>query len=170
MTQKGHARSIYFDPVRIGQSLREIGIDYLKVESKEIETRWFQHAESETDVFVWFDKNQQIIKQQASHMGHLVEWNIIDGLKTGYLMEAELVQGQVNAQDYPASEVIHFDKVVHKQTLKNMISIVQNMQCLSDEVKERVLKNFQRYPDASEASDKPQNFWNKLLSVFKKSS
>lgn len=174
MPLKGQASPLYFDPVKIGQNLQEVGIDYLQVEAKEIETRWFRHAESETDVFVWFDKTKKIIKQQVSHMGQLTEWNIIDGLKTGCLFEAELVNGQeAEANGHPASEVIQFDREIQAHTLKNALKIIENMSCLSSEIKEAVTLNFvtpsllNTSYQIQRTTPKRTGFWNKLLGFFK---
>jgi hypothetical protein len=133
---------IYFDPQRVGASLKEVGIDYTKVESREIETRWFRDASGETDVFIWLNKEKTIIKQQSSIMGQLVEWNIVEGLKTGMVLENELIKSDGKDQ-LPQSELIYFDKIVQPQAVLMAINVIKHM-AIDDELKNHLLKNFQR--------------------------
>lgn len=174
---------IYFDPVKVGASLKEVGIDYQEIESREIETRWFRDSQSETDVFVWMNKDKKMIKQQVSVMGLLTEWNLLDGVRTGVIMESEmsaheLMQNGLTPGD-TASEVIHFDKKVQQRTLGMAISILKSMTCLEAELMDKMLKNFNQgvpFPDVKlpESLQKiPQNsLWLRvkgfISSCFKK--
>ncbi len=42
------------------------------------------------DLFTWSDSKQVIIKQQMSFNGQVVEWNCLEGLKTGVVVETDL--------------------------------------------------------------------------------
>jgi hypothetical protein len=131
---------IYFDPQKLGGALKEVGIDYTKVESREIETRWFRDDSGDTDVFIWLNKEKSIIKQQTSIMGQLVEWNIIEGLKTGMIMEDEILKSDQKDQ-LPQSELIYFDKIVQQQAVLMANNVIQYM-TIDVELKSRLLKNF----------------------------
>jgi len=174
---------IFLDPVKVGSSLKEVGVDYQEIESRQVETRWFRDQISETDVFVWMNKDRKMIKQQVSVMGLLTEWNVLDGVRTGVILESEL-----NAQDLmqsgltpddTASETIHFDKNPQQRTLDISISILKNMTCVESELKELMLRQFNQGSGFSIGNSQivSKDFWrlpllvrvkNFFLSCFKK--
>ena len=51
---------LFFDAKGIGKSLREVGVEYLKVESRDVRTRWFR-GPHDVDLFLWIDESQIII-------------------------------------------------------------------------------------------------------------
>src|SRR5690606_33542894 len=115
-------------------------------DSREIQTRWFRDASSETDVFVWFGQNRQIIKQQVSMMGLIAEWNIVEGVRTGMILESEIsardLQMSGLTPDNTASEVIHFDSSVQQRTLSMAISIIKSSKTIGQDLVQMLLKNF----------------------------
>jgi hypothetical protein len=136
----------YLDPVKVGASLIEVGVDYQEIESREVQTRWFRGHQSETDVFVWMNRDLKMIKLQVSVMGLVAEWNILDGVRTGMILESEmnskdLMENGLTPDD-TASEVIHFDKSTQKRTLDISLSILKNMTCVEPELKALMLRNF----------------------------
>lgn len=137
---------IYLDLEKVGASLVEVGIDYQEIETREVETRWFRDPISETEVFVWMNKNRKMIKQQVLVMGLLTEWNILDGVRTGVILESELSAKDLAQSgltpDSTASESIHFDKKPQARTLDISISILKNMTCVEPELKELMLRQF----------------------------
>jgi hypothetical protein len=173
---------IYLDPVKIGASLIEVGVDYQEIESREVQTRWFRGQSSETDVFVWLNKELKMIKQQISFMGLIAEWNILDGVRTGMMMESEILSKDLSENgltaDDTASEVIQFDKKIQKRTLDISLSILKNMNCVEPDLKALMIKNynqgqgFENFPEKL-AEHLPQSpLWLKvkkfILSCFKK--
>ncbi len=100
---------IHFDPRTLGESLKEIAIDYIETEDSNLQSRWFQ-SDSDADLFIWTDVNQkklssdsEVIKYQLSFFGQVVEWSIFDGVRTGVIIENE-IHGE------NPSEVIEFDQ------------------------------------------------------------
>lgn len=173
---------IYLDPAKVGASLIEVGVDYQEIESREVQTRWFRGQSSETDVFVWMNRDLKIIKQQISFMGLVAEWNILDGVRTGMILESEmnskdLLENGLTPDD-TASEVIHFDKNTQKRTLDISMSILKNMTCVETELKALMLKNFNQglafegFPERINQNLPPNNLWltvkGFILSCFKK--
>jgi hypothetical protein len=172
----------FLDPEKVGASLIEVGVDYQEIESREVQTRWFRGQSSETDVFVWMNRDLKMIKQQISVMGLIAEWNILDGVRTGMIMESELSSKDLTENgltpDTTASEVIQFDKSTQKRTLDISLSILKNMTCLEPELKALMLKNFNQgvafegFPERRSAGVPSRNLWLTVkeffLSCFKK--
>lgn len=139
---------IYLDYAKVGASMIEVGIDYQEIESKQVETRWFRDHSSETDVFIWMNRDRRMIKQQISVMGLVAEWNILDGVRTGVIFESEmssmeLMENGLTTGD-TASEVIHFDKKAQQRTLSAALSILNNMTCLEYDLKKMMIALFEQ--------------------------
>lgn len=137
----------FFNPEKIGESLKEVSSDLLQTEAQNIIGRWF-HSADEIDLFIWMDESKKIVKQQLSFFGQVVEWNIIEGTKTGVVIEEEERVDEVGAR-VKASEVIRFDDRPQVQPLGLAMDVIQNTKALSFEEQQEVIGNFfrgQRFP------------------------
>ncbi len=93
----------FFNPQRIGGSLREIDVSLIQTENEKVLSRWF-HGPDEADLFIWTDERNNVIKQQVTFCGQIVEWNVLDGIRTGVVIEQEYENASM-----AASETIQFD-------------------------------------------------------------
>ncbi|OFZ18135.1 MAG: hypothetical protein A2Z20_06225 [Bdellovibrionales bacterium RBG_16_40_8] len=126
---------IIFNAKEIGLSLKEVAVEVIKSESSEIESRWF-HSKKDADLFIWKDKNKNIIKQQVTFFGQLIEWNIAEGLRTGLLIEDEI------SQKMGSSPLIKFDVKPQKPAVDQGVDIVEHVPGLSNDEKIRIIENF----------------------------
>src|SRR3954462_116810 len=92
-----------FDPMDLGRSLREVATDVIKAPRRDVISRWF-HSAKDADLFIWMDLKRNVIKQQLSFYGQVVEWNVIEGVKTGHVVVEEH-QGRDQG-----SEFLNFDE------------------------------------------------------------
>ena len=88
MAAEKHDEAFYYDPEQMAQKLKEMSFDVIETESQNVYSRWYQ-SEDQLDVYLWFHEKENLIKQQVCFFGQLAEWNIVDGLKTGIVMEKE---------------------------------------------------------------------------------
>lgn len=178
---KGTNRDVFrfFDPKIAGRTLKEVGVDYLKMESRDVKTRWF-HGEPGTDLFLWMDPSDEILKQQVSFHGLIVEWSIVDGLRTGMVIEED--SGQV---DIKASEIIRFDEKVQNTSVDYAIETVRWVEGLEPAAKAQLIENFENRtirdtlkatwrdqqlpsPIVSGQKGSSPSFWKKVLAFFKR--
>lgn len=170
---------IFLDPAKVGASLKEVGIDYQEIESREVETRWFRDPISETDVFVWLNKDRRMIKQQVSIMGLLTEWNIMDGVRTGMILESEissqdLRENGLTPDNGTTSESIRFDRDPQQRTLDISLAILKNMTCVDSDLKDLMLRQFNQGISVAtmQKSDQKPNILHRakalILSCLKK--
>lgn len=143
MNKASHLQPSYLEPAQAGRSLREVGVDFLNVENQRIKSRWF-HSGQDVDLFVWTDSKDQVIKQQMSFCGQIVEWNILDGLKTGVIVEQEGPLRE-DADEPDSSEQIQFDREPQAQAIRMALLVIQNMTPLAPEEKQSLLLNFGAY-------------------------
>jgi hypothetical protein len=109
-----------FDPESLGQSFEEFAIDIVQGESTEFISRWFRADSGEADLVIWIDSAKRIVKQQICIYGQVVEWNPINGTRTGVIVELE---NEMQADE--VSETIQFDTRVQNAAVENAIRVLQ---------------------------------------------
>lgn len=157
----------YFHPKKIGRSLIEVSTSSFQEESPHLKSRWF-HSAWETDLFIWKDLNDQIVKQQVAFYGQVVEWNIIEGLKTGLVSEGRRRGG---------SEIIQFDKTPQAYSVKMALEVIRHVKDLNDIEKQQLINNFanpppgidldpeefmRRYGRSGPSKNEPVSIWQAL--------
>jgi hypothetical protein len=129
----------FFDASALGRSLREVSADVLPPSTDpNVISRWF-HSEKECDLFIWTDREANILKQQLSFFGQVVEWNIVEGLKTGLVVEDER---QNASRTVAASEIIRFDQQPQPTPVEQAIALLNHMTALQERERQALLGNF----------------------------
>jgi hypothetical protein len=127
----------FFNAERIGETLKEVSSDLLQIESREIVGRWF-HSPEEIDLFLWVDEGRKIVKQQLTFFGQVVEWNIIEGTRTGVVIEEE------KTGEAKASETIKFDEEPQSQPLGLAMDLIKHVRALTEDEQKQIITNFFR--------------------------
>lgn len=169
MTKSERITPIYFEPSYAGKNLRQVGVDYLQVENQNIVSHWY-HGAHDVDLFVWIDQQKNVIKQQISFCGQIVEWNILDGLKTGVVIEEDLEAApETSSETGPAkassSETIRFDLKPQSESIKMAIEVIKHIDVMDDVFRQSLLRNF-----GKRSTPRQTGFWQKVLQIFKKSA
>ena len=134
-----------FDAKEIGSSLSAVAVEMIQSEGREIESHWF-HSKKDADLFFWKDKDKNIIKQQVVFYGQLIEWNIVEGLRTGLLIEDE------TSQKMGSSPLIRFDDVPQKLTIHQGVRIISHVTTLKPDDKNLLIDNFTKSTSFSDLS------------------
>lgn len=140
-----------FDPQKLGASLKEVASEVIQTESQDVTSRWF-HSDWGCDLFLWFDERRNIIKQQVSFCGQIVEWNVVEGVKTGYILENE----DALDPNKNASQVIRFDETPVKTSISQALDLIGYSYALNEIERQIVKKNFVESPRISTML--PQDF------------
>ncbi|MGZ3722240.1 MAG: hypothetical protein ACXVA9_04875 [Bdellovibrionales bacterium] len=127
----------YFNPEELGKSLREVSTDVVKTSRRDVISRWF-HSAKDADLFIWMDLKRNIIKQQLSFYGQVVEWNVIEGVKTGHVVVEE------NQGREQGSEFLNFDNVPQMTAIDQAISLLNHVPALQDVERKALAENFRR--------------------------
>jgi len=123
------------NPEKIGPSLEEVSVDYLEVNNQKIKSRWLRGEEAE--LFIWTDQYSNIIKQQLSLLGQVVEWNVYDGVRTGLLIESDL-----DVEKSKTSELVQFDTSPQGSAIRQAREILKHTQILSASEQDKLILNF----------------------------
>ena len=120
--------TVFFNSKTIGKTLLEVAVDLIHTNHEDIVSRWY-HSAHATDLFTWVDKGQNLIKQQLCFNGQVVEWNCLEGLRTGVIIEADLEEstGTRDDEKIQKSESIKFDTVPHSRTVGMALEIINHI-------------------------------------------
>ena len=133
----------YFCTKKLGAALVEKGYDIIEADEDNIISRSFQSGE-EVEVFVWSDTHKNVIKQQVNFCGQLIEWNILEGLKTGVIIENELEAGGRIKKE------VFYDKTPLKSSLETAVSLLENALQLNENERFLLIDNFENGPTLKE--------------------
>ena len=103
-------------------------------------------------MFIWIDANHNIIKQQLSFYGQVVEWNVVEGVKTGLIIEHE---GREN-DSVNGSEVVRFDPKPQKGPVDQALALLHHITALADDERRALQGNFEQ--SASSTTMPPEMF------------
>ncbi len=136
-TVMGQSKRIpsFYEPSAIGKSLKEVSVDYIKAENQKIRSQWY-HSNLDADLFLFKDQKDRLIKQQLGLYGLIVEWNILDGVKTGVVIEEV-----EHAADMGASEIIRFDREPNETAIQQALQVIDNIEDLGVKVRELLKAN-----------------------------
>lgn len=126
----------FFNAEDLGKSLKEVATDVIATQGdQKVISRWF-HSAKDADLFIWLDSRQNIIKQQLTFFGQVVEWNVIEGVKTGMVVEDE------TPSKVKASEIVHFDLTPQKAPLEQAKALLNFITALNDDERRLLVTNF----------------------------
>jgi hypothetical protein len=128
-----------FNAKELGRSLREVAVEVLQKEDHNIESHWY-HSAKDADMFIWKDQHKNIIKQQVTFYGQLIEWNVLEGVRTGLLIEDEV------SQKIGSSPLIRYDSVPQQHGIEQGVDIVSHVQGLTQSDKLKIIENFIQSP------------------------
>jgi hypothetical protein len=162
----------FFNPQKIGGELREVDVSLIQTEDERVVSRWF-HGAHDADLFIWADERNNVIKQQVAFCGQIVEWNVLDGIRTGVVVEQEFSEGQMNS-----SETIYFDSKPQESAINIALDLIKHINSLDEKTREELLHQLKHRPSfftmqpeeilrryGTYSSDK---VWKRFKDIFKK--
>lgn len=125
----------FFDPADLGRSLQEVATDVIATTHHDVISRWF-HSAKDADLFLWFERESgELIKQQLSFYGQVVEWNCVEGLRTGLLIETET--GRVKR-----SEIVRFDRQAQMGPVRQAVQLLAHVVALEAKERDAIIARF----------------------------
>ncbi len=118
-------RSLPFDTTILGQSLRPISSDVMKTEAHNLVSQWYQ-SKYDLNLFIWKDEHGVIIRQQLTFFGVVADWNIMEGARTGAVLEGE------RSRFVATSDTIQLDPKPNPLILEQARKITESATVLPD--------------------------------------
>lgn len=140
----------FFDPRELGESLSEVLVDIIKSEDRNITSRWF-HSTKDVDFFIWRDEQKNIIKQQICFLGSIVEWNIVEGVRTGCVLDDSRIEEENSGamgddRKMKTSSFIQYDNSPNQHCVDQGVSVISHIKGLLDSDKQALMQNFSKAP------------------------
>jgi hypothetical protein len=146
---------LFFNPEDLGASLKEVSKELIYTTHHEVVNRWF-HSNKDTDLYIWCDSANKIIKQQLSFYGQVVEWNAVEGVRTGLIIE----DASGAKAGHKGSELIRFDQVAQKGPIAQAMKLLGHVVVLSAEERLALCGNFSE--EVRNARIAPEEFSEKF--------
>ncbi len=130
----------FFDAKGLGRTMVEVEAHLIRTENNiEVLSRWF-HSQRDLDFYIWTDKKNNVIKQQMNISGLIIEWNIVDGSKTGMIVEEEEIQKNQLIQK------VHYDKTPQSSVIHQASELILHIAGLSESDKQVLVDNLKLSP------------------------
>lgn len=157
-----------FDANLLGRSLKQMSTKTVNTGAQDVTSSWY-HSERDADLYIWKDERSNIIKQQFLFLGQVVEWNIIEGTRTGLMVD----EGEADGSGTVKPTVL-FDQVRQPYTVEQVVGILKAVQDLSDSERRQLIKNFAESPNFADLRPeevlalygRPNNLKNRLMAWF----
>jgi len=135
----------FYSAERIGGGIKEVDITYAGTGPQKIVSHWY-HGSDGVDLFIWIDSKGNVIKQQLNLAGSIVEWNILDGLRTGMVIEVEMLMAassdMAQGASPKSSESILFDSSPSQFTIKFASEIIPHVPGLDEALRQTLIQHF----------------------------
>ena len=136
MAISNHERFIY-SPRNLAKGFVQVSSDIVDTPSTQLEVKWYRSHF--VDLQIWLSKENKVIRQQFSFMGTVVEWNHIQGIKTGMV---EDIKSQSEKRSW--SVKIIYDESYIEENLEQAMEVLNH--CIPFAEKDEVIKNFENNP------------------------
>jgi hypothetical protein len=145
---------VIFEAESLGLSFRELGVDVARGEVTDILSRWF-HSTQDADLFIYSDGKQRLLKLQLCFYGQVVEWNPLDGTRTGLIVEQEFATlgdaAKASAEfefgsEEDVGETIQFDSRTQASVMMQAVSVLAHIPGLALDERALLIYNLQQSP------------------------
>lgn len=141
----------YFNAEMAGASLKRVAVDTLHSRGQQIES-WLYQNDQGVDLLIWINSDKKIIKQRFNIFGQVVEWNVVEGVKTGMTVDFgyekqeahKLEDSDLKARVYGGKRAhCVYDERNHPSAVSQVLDVLKWCD-IKDELKDRVIHNFQQ--------------------------
>ncbi|MCB0420805.1 MAG: hypothetical protein KDD61_07405 [Bdellovibrionales bacterium] len=129
----------FFSAKDLGSSLKKVASDIVTMDEHRLTSQWY-HSDRDVDLYLWIDDNQNVIKQRMQLCGQLIEWNVLEGIRTGFVTDEE---NGVGLEDVS----FRYDSNPIFTTVRQATDLVQYILDIEEALKFKIIENFVESPD-----------------------
>jgi hypothetical protein len=149
---------ISFESIKtMAQRMNFVSFDVLEIEDQSIKSHWYRHEEM--DLYYFQKEDGTLIKLHVSFLGQIIEWNPLDGTRTGLMVEQE--------QDGEVFETVHFDSRANHQSVAQSLLIIENASCIDIQLRQELRVLLQATDKHQLSKSSGFHLFTKLLSIFR---
>lgn len=147
----------------LAQNMNFVSFDILHVEQYAVKSHWFRHEQG-LDLYYFQKDDGRLVKLHIAFFGQVIEWNPLDGTRTGMMVEEEMGSEVV--------ETVHFDARANRESLAQCLMIIENASCLENDLRFELLSLLQLPQEATNGELKKRdsflgNIKQKIQSFFR---
>lgn len=135
-----------------------VSFDVLQVENQSVKSHWYRHEEG-IDIYYFQKEDGHFLKVHISFFGQVIEWNPLDGTRTGLVVEQE--------QGTEVVETVHYDARTNDQSIAQSLVIIDNASCISAKLREELREILALGPGVVRKRKSSTSFWKQLFSFFR---
>lgn len=140
----------------LAQRMNFVSFDTLQLENQSVRSHWYRHDDGLD--FYYFQKDDgRLIKVHISVLGQIIEWNPLDGTRTGLLVEQE--------QGGEVFESVHYDSRANTTSVEQGLVVIENANCLASPLREELIRVLKHSESIKKA---PQGFFSRIFSLWRK--
>ena len=134
---------VVYNPKLIAKKFEQISSDFIETPSHKLVMKWYRSVY--TDLYIWVDQESGgIVRQQFSYLGMIVEWNQIQGVKTGLVVDTPQEE---TGQKVNTVSNIQYDNRPLQESINSAIEIMKLTHSIDE--KEEILSNMYNGPKMS---------------------
>ncbi len=134
----------------MAQKIHFISFDVVQFQDKEMRSHWYQYES--LDLYYFEKTNLDLVKIHINVFGQVVEWNGLDGVRTGVLIEEEK-EGQV-------FEVLQYDSRPNEKAIAQCLLVLENAFQIEPKQREKMIKCIQ--------NRETKSFWHKFKQTLRR--
>lgn len=141
----------------LAQRMNFVSFDTLQVEDQSVQSHWFRHEDG-LDIYYFQKSDGRFIKLHISILGLVIEWNPMDGTRTGLMVEQEH-GGEV-------FETVHYDVRANNESVAQSLVILENASCISEPLRQE-LAVLLKHSDKITAKSSQKGLFARIISRFR---
>lgn len=142
----------------LAQKMNFVSFDTLELENHSVKSHWYRHEDG-LDVYYFQKDDGRLIKIHISILGQVIEWNPLDGTRTGLLIEQE--------QNGEVFESVHYDARANLASVEQSVVILENAMCLSQELRQELIQILNH---TEVTKKRPKSLLARIFSHWRKSA
>lgn len=114
----------------LAQKMNFVSFDTLQMERQSVQSHWFRHEEG-LDIYYFQKEDGRLLKLHISCFGQVIEWNPLDGTRTGLLIEEE--------QNGEVFETVQYDARANRESVDQSVVILQNASAIDHKIRSELV-------------------------------
>lgn len=114
----------------LAQRMNFVSFDTIQMEAQSIKSHWYRHEEG-IDLYYFQKDDGRFLKLHISCFGQVIEWNPMDGTRTGLMIEEEL-GGEV-------FETVQYDARANRESVEQSVVILENASAIDEALRNELM-------------------------------
>jgi hypothetical protein len=115
---------------KMASQIQFVSFDMIQIRDKEMKSHWYKS--DNIDLYYYQTHTGKLVKFHISLFGQVLEWSPRTGVRTGLLVEVEMLD--------TVSESVHYDKEANAATMAQAMLVLKNALSVDAAVREELIQ------------------------------